>query len=73
MYSHIQIGARDVPALAVFYDGVLATLGLVRIVHDDEDRGPAGAAGSAPDFTGRSFTFSRRSMVCPRPGAMVCR
>lgn len=47
MYSHIQIGARDVPALAVFYDGVLATLGLVRIVHD-EDRGPAGAGWQRP-------------------------
>lgn len=48
MYSHIQIGARDVPAMAVFYDAVLATLGLVRIVHDDEDSGPAGAGWQRP-------------------------
>ncbi|AKA24391.1 VOC family protein [Pseudomonas chlororaphis] len=30
MFSHIQIGARDLPRLVAFYDAVLAPLGLVR-------------------------------------------
>ena len=30
MFSHVNVGARDLPRLAVFYDAVLAPLGLAR-------------------------------------------
>ena len=31
MFSHIQIGARDLPKMVAFYDAVLGCLGLERI------------------------------------------
>ena len=48
MFSHIQIGARDVPAMTLFYDTVLTTLGLVRLAHEDIDNSPAGAGWQRP-------------------------
>ncbi len=42
MFSHIQIGARDLPVMVAFYEAVLMPLGLVRIP-DENDGGPAGA------------------------------
>jgi catechol 2,3-dioxygenase-like lactoylglutathione lyase family enzyme len=30
MFSHVTIGSNDVPAAKIFYDGLLAPLGLVR-------------------------------------------
>lgn len=42
MFSHIQIGARNLPRMINFYDAVLASLGLVRI-SDSADGGPPGA------------------------------
>lgn len=48
MFSHIQIGAHDVPAMTLFYDTVLAALGLVRLAHDDEDDSPTGAGWHRP-------------------------
>ena len=48
MFSHIQIGARDVPAMIAFYDAVLATLGWVRVAHEHADTGPAGAGWQRP-------------------------
>lgn len=48
MFSHIQLGARDLPAMIRFYDAVLATLGLVRMP-DDHDGGPGGAGWQRPD------------------------
>lgn len=47
MFSHIQLGARDLPALIAFYDAVLLPLGLVRLV-DYEDAGPDGAGWQLP-------------------------
>lgn len=42
MFSHIQLGACDLPRMIVFYDAVLASLGLVRL-RDTADGGPPGA------------------------------
>lgn len=41
MFSHIQIGARDLPAMVAFYDAVLGCLGLVRLPSEN-DSGPPG-------------------------------
>jgi len=34
MFSHIQLGARDLPLMIAFYGAVLAELGLVRMADD---------------------------------------
>lgn len=47
MYSHIQVGARDLPRLAAFYDAVLAPLGLVRM-GAAPDGGPDGVVWQRP-------------------------
>lgn len=54
MFSHIILGARDLTAMAAFYDAVLAPLGLVR---DDsyEDSGPAGATWIVPGRPWQQF------------------
>ena len=54
MFSHIIVGARDLDAMAAFYDAVLAPLGLVR---DDsyEDGGPAGATWIVPGRPWQQF------------------
>ena len=31
MFSHVNVGARDLPSLTRFYDAVLAPLGLTRV------------------------------------------
>lgn len=46
MFSHIQIGARNLDAMIAFYDAVLTPLGLVRMT--DHDDGPAGAGWHLP-------------------------
>ncbi|RYE68971.1 MAG: VOC family protein, partial [Oxalobacteraceae bacterium] len=48
MFSHIQIGARDLPRMVAFYDYVFQTLGLIRIP-EENDGGPAGAGWQQPD------------------------
>lgn len=47
MFSHIQIGARDLITMIKFYDAVLTSLGLVRMP-DEDDGGPAGAGWQRP-------------------------
>ncbi|MFP3517382.1 VOC family protein [Pseudomonas sp. SIMBA_077] len=47
MFSHIQIGARDLTTLITFYDAVLVPLGLIRLP-DQNDGGPAGAGWHRP-------------------------
>lgn len=47
MFSHIQIGARDLPRMIAFYDAVLAPLGLFR-APDADDNGPPGAGWHKP-------------------------
>lgn len=47
MFSHIILGARDLPRLTGFYDKVLAPLGLVR-VDEPSDGGPAGSMWVMP-------------------------
>ena len=47
MFSHIQLGARDLPLMIAFYGAVLAELGLVRMA-DDQDSGPPGAGWQMP-------------------------
>lgn len=47
MFSHIQIGARDLERLAAFYDAVLEPLGLRR-APDEDDGGPAGVIWHRP-------------------------
>lgn len=42
MFSHVQVGARDLERLIAFYDAVLGELGLVRMEAMD-DGGPPGA------------------------------
>lgn len=48
MFSHIQLGTRDLERLATFYDAVLAPLGLVRMPAEDGG-GPAGVIWQRPD------------------------
>lgn len=47
MYSHIQLGARELPCMIAFYDRVLAELGLARIARQDPDD-PAGVIWAKP-------------------------
>ncbi len=72
MFSHIQIGARDLPKMVAFYDAVLGCLGLERI-EGEHDSGPPGEGGSAPASIGHRFSSSCLSTACPPPGAMACK
>lgn len=47
MFSHIQIGARDLPKMIAFYDAVLGCLGLVRM-DSENDSGPPGEGWHRP-------------------------
>ena len=47
MFSHIQLGARDLTSMIAFYEAVLAPLGLERMP-DEDDGGPAGAGWQRP-------------------------
>lgn len=47
MFSHINLGARDLARMTAFYDAVLAPLGLVRVDVED-DGGPPGAMWTLP-------------------------
>jgi catechol 2,3-dioxygenase-like lactoylglutathione lyase family enzyme len=47
MFSHIQIGARDLPKMVAFYDAVLGCLGLERI-EGENDSGPPGEGWRQP-------------------------
>ena len=47
MFSHIQIGARDLPKMIAFYDRVFSILGLVRMP-EENDGGPAGMGWQRP-------------------------
>jgi catechol 2,3-dioxygenase-like lactoylglutathione lyase family enzyme len=47
MFSHIQIGARDLARMAEFYDAVLGEIGLVRAEAED-DGGPPGFIWQRP-------------------------
>ncbi|WP_460104449.1 VOC family protein [Pseudomonas sp. S2_D10] len=47
MFSHIQIGARDLPKMVAFYDAVLGCLGLERI-EGEHDSGPPGEGWQRP-------------------------
>ena len=46
MFSHIQIGARDLPKMVAFYEQVLDVLGLVKMP-DEGGGGPPGAGWTA--------------------------
>jgi catechol 2,3-dioxygenase-like lactoylglutathione lyase family enzyme len=47
MFSHIQIGARDLPKMIAFYDRVFSMLGLIRMP-EENDSGPAGMGWQRP-------------------------
>jgi catechol 2,3-dioxygenase-like lactoylglutathione lyase family enzyme len=47
MFSHIQIGARDLPKMIAFYDRIFSILGLVRMP-EENDGGPAGMGWQRP-------------------------
>jgi len=47
MFSHVQLGARDLERLSAFYDRVLQALGLVRMPAED-DGGPPGCGWQRP-------------------------
>jgi catechol 2,3-dioxygenase-like lactoylglutathione lyase family enzyme len=47
LFSHIQIGARDLPKMIAFYDAVLGCLGLVRM-DSENDCGPPGEGWHQP-------------------------
>lgn len=47
MFSHIQIGARDLPKMIAFYDRVFSILGLIRMP-EENDGGPAGMGWQRP-------------------------
>jgi catechol 2,3-dioxygenase-like lactoylglutathione lyase family enzyme len=48
MFSHVQVGARDLAAMVGFYAAVLGELGLVRVEDDADDGGPPGAMWGRP-------------------------
>lgn len=54
MFSHIQVGARDLPKMIAFYEQVLAVLGLQRMP-DESDGGPAGAGWIVPGKPWQQF------------------
>ncbi len=47
MFSHLMLGANDLPLMARFYDAVLTPLGLAQRAFQD-DGGPAGACWVKP-------------------------
>lgn len=47
MFSHIQIGARDLPKMIAFYDRIFSILGLIRMP-EENDGGPAGMGWQRP-------------------------
>lgn len=55
MFSHIQLGARDLPAMIAFYEAVLPEIGLVRITEDEDDGGPDGAGWQMPGMRWPQF------------------
>jgi catechol 2,3-dioxygenase-like lactoylglutathione lyase family enzyme len=83
MFSHIIIGARDLAVMGLFYDAVLAPLGLVR-GPDEDDGGPAGILWHQPGrewpqfyvqlpFNGLPATWGNGSQVsfaAPSPAAV---
>ncbi|WP_313741354.1 VOC family protein [Pseudomonas sp.] len=58
MFSHIQLGARDLPRMIAFYEAVLACLGLVRLPEVD-DQGPEGAGWQTPGAEWPQFYVQR--------------
>ena len=49
MFSHVIVGARDLPRMARFYDALLAPLGLRRMADGaDADDGPPGVGWTRP-------------------------
>jgi catechol 2,3-dioxygenase-like lactoylglutathione lyase family enzyme len=83
MFSHINLGARDLARMTAFYDAVLAPLGLVRVDVED-DGGPPGAMWTLPGrhwpqffvqlpFNGLPATWgngTQVSFVAPSPAAV---
>lgn len=47
MFSHIQIGARDLPKMIAFYDRIFSIVGLVRMP-EENDGGPGGMGWQRP-------------------------
>jgi catechol 2,3-dioxygenase-like lactoylglutathione lyase family enzyme len=47
MFSHIQLGARDLASMIAFYEAILTPLGMERMP-DEADGGPAGAGWQRP-------------------------
>lgn len=74
MFSHIQLGARDLPAMIAFYEAVLAQLGLVRITGEDDDGGPDGAGWQMPGMRWPQFYVQlpfNRAAASPGNGTQV--
>ncbi|KQY21526.1 VOC family protein [Rhizobium sp. Root482] len=58
MFSHIMIGARDLEEMVAFYDGVLAPLGMRRVV-DLQEVGEAGIIWQQGDRRWPQFALRR--------------
>ncbi|WP_296268499.1 VOC family protein [Pseudomonas sp. UBA6562] len=58
MFSHIQLGTRDLPRMIAFYDAVLTCLGLERLPQVD-DQGPEGAGWQTPGAEWPQFYVQR--------------
>jgi len=58
MFSHIQLGARELARMVAFYDAVLAALGLVRM-DDEDDGGPPGAIWHRPGVRWPQFVVQQ--------------
>ncbi|WP_118133392.1 VOC family protein [Oceanicella sp. SM1341] len=82
MFSHVMIGARDVPRMVAFYDRVLAHVGLRRSTPADASD-PAGALWQGegrwpqfalrPPFDGRPASAGNGVQIgfrCPGPEAV---
>ena len=78
MFDHMSLGVRDLARATAFYDGVLAPLGIVRVMTFDE---PTGNASAGYDFPGgadatdnAAFWLEDRKgadISCP-PGFHLC-
>ena len=72
MFSHIQVGARDLQVMVAFYDSVLGLLGWVRLLDDDDD-GPPGAGWHRLGLSGHSFMCSNPTTGCRQRWVTACR
>ncbi|WP_067336919.1 VOC family protein [Stappia indica] len=58
MFSHVMVGANDLPRMVRFYDAVLEYAGLARTV-EPQDAGPAGVIWRRPGLRWPQFAIRK--------------